>query len=225
MKFFVLAVFLLPVSAESLRYSINWPSGLSLGEAALHSDLIRQQEGSKGPAEWDLGLDIDASIPGFAVKDRYHSTATPEFCTTAFEKSYQHGARKNEERVTIDLEKSIAIRQTLHGGGTSQVAVPDCAREALTFLQFARRELTQGRIASQQPILFGATYRIRFEYSGAGPVMVGNQRTEADHLVGTLSGPSTNLTFEIFFAHDAARTPVLAKIPLSLGTFTVELVP
>jgi hypothetical protein len=27
----------------------------------------------------------------------------------------------------------------------------------------------------------------------------------------------------MFFARDAARTPVLAKIPLALGTFSVEL--
>ncbi len=34
-----------------------------------------------------------------------------------------------------------------------------------------------------------------------------------------------DLTVEIFFARDAARTPVLARIPLPLGTFTVELQP
>jgi hypothetical protein len=29
----------------------------------------------------------------------------------------------------------------------------------------------------------------------------------------------------LYFAHDAVRTPVMVKIPLSLATFTVELIP
>jgi hypothetical protein len=33
-----------------------------------------------------------------------------------------------------------------------------------------------------------------------------------------------DLTVEIFFARDAVRTPLLARIPLTLGTFTVELI-
>jgi hypothetical protein len=32
------------------------------------------------------------------------------------------------------------------------------------------------------------------------------------------------VTVEIFFAKDAARTPLLARIPLALGSFTVELI-
>ena len=39
----------------------------------------------------------------------------------------------------------------------------------------------------------------------------------------TIKGPASSYTVDIFFAKDAARTPVLTRIPLALGTFTVEL--
>jgi hypothetical protein len=48
--------------------------------------------------------------------------------------------------------------------------------------------------------------------------------TDADRILATIKGPTSNLTVEIFFARDAARTPLLAHIPLTLGSFTVELI-
>jgi len=61
MKYLTFLVCLLPVSAESLRYSINWASGLSLGEATLRAD--------KGKEAWDFEVTMDASIPGFALRE------------------------------------------------------------------------------------------------------------------------------------------------------------
>ncbi len=40
----------------------------------------------------------------------------------------------------------------------------------------------------------------------------------------TVKGPATDITFDVFFAKDAARTPALVKVPLELGTFSMELV-
>jgi hypothetical protein len=37
MKYFIFFFLIFSTSAESLQYSINWPSGLSLGEATLTS--------------------------------------------------------------------------------------------------------------------------------------------------------------------------------------------
>jgi hypothetical protein len=78
-------------------------------------------------------------------------------------------------------------------------------------------------LAPQQAVVFGAVYQIRMEYTGTQVVRVGEDRISADRIVATLKGPSTDITFEMFFARDPARTPVLAKIPLALGTFSVEL--
>jgi hypothetical protein len=40
----------------------------------------------------------------------------------------------------------------------------------------------------------------------------------------TLKGPATDTTFEIFFAKDTTRTPLLVRVPLALATFSMELV-
>ena len=221
-----LAAFILcltPLAAESLRYSINWPSGLSLGEAVLRSDRVRDQP-EKGREQWEFELNVDASVPGFIVRDHYQSSAISGLCSLQLDKNYVHGRRKSEERITFDQQKNSALRETLNGGGKSEISVSPCARDALTFLQFVRKELAQGRLAPQQPVVLGAVYQVRLEFTGAQAIRVADQRVDADRIVATIKGPATDLTVEVFFARDPTRTPVLAKIPLSLGTFTVELV-
>ncbi len=215
MKYVIFLLCLLPASAESLRYSINWASGLSLGEATLRAD--------KGKEAWDFEVTMDASIPGFALRDRYQAQATPDLCSLQLQKNFTHGNRKGDEKVTFDQQKSTATRETT-GGGKSDLSVSTCAKDALTFMQFARRELAQGRLPPQQMVDFGALYNVRIEYTGAQRIKVGDQGVDADRILATIKGPTTDLTVEIFFARDAARTPLLARIPLSLGSFTVELV-
>jgi len=45
-----------------------------------------------------------------------------------------------------------------------------------------------------------------------------------DHLNVSVKGPASDFSFEIFYARDPQRTPLLIKIPLSIGTVTLELV-
>ncbi len=221
MKFLVF-LFIASVSqAESLHYSINWPSQLSLGEATLSAD---HQPAAKVKDQWTFKLDIDASVPGFSVKEHANSIADSGLCSAQLDKSNTHGRRKSEERITFDQQKNSVTRQSLNGGGTSEISVAGCARDALTFLQFARRELAQGRIAPQQQVIFGASYQVRMEFTGQQSIKVGEQQIEADRMVATIKGASSDITVELFFARDAARTPVLARIPVPLATFTVELI-
>ncbi|HLX46028.1 MAG TPA: DUF3108 domain-containing protein [Bryobacteraceae bacterium] len=223
MKFLIFVFCILSASAESLRYSINWPSGLSLGEASLDTTRARNQGAAKGPEKWSFSLDIDASVPGFAVRDHYDSSAGPDLCSLQFDKKFLHGSHKTEERITFDQEKSTATRET-QGGGKSDISLSGCGRDALTFLQFARNELAQGRLAPQQQVVFGSVYSVRLEFTGLQTIKVAEQNVEADRILATIRGPSSNLTVELFFARDNARTPLLAKVPLALGTFSVELV-
>jgi hypothetical protein len=224
---FLLSITLLAsASAETLHFSINWPSGLSLGEATLRSD--RTAEGTESAPGWDFELNLDASVPGFAIRDQYISTANPDFCSWTLDKKVARGARTSEERVIFDPNENTATRETVRGGqiaGTSQIGVPLCARDALTLLQFVRRELAQGRLPSQQPAILGAAYQVRLEYLGTAAVRLGNQQLDADRFRTSIKGPASDLTLEMFFMRDAVRTPVMIKIPLSLATFTVELIP
>jgi len=203
--------------AESLTYSINYTSGLSLGEATLNSTK------SGDPAKWSFSLKLDAGIPGFTVRDQYTSRADAGLCSQVLEKDLSHGSKKVKEKITFDQQKHEVKRET-QGGGSSESSVGMCARDALAFLQFVRQELQQSRLAPQQSIVFGGQYQVRFEYMGVQRIQNGSSATEAERIQTTIKGPSSNFTVEIFFGRDAARTPILARIPLSLGQVTVELV-
>jgi hypothetical protein len=227
MKYLLLWITLLAsASGETLHYSINWPSGLSLGEASLSSG--RTGEGSGTAPGWEFELSLDASVPGFAIRDQYHSTANLDLCSWQLEKKTSRGARKSDERVTFDPNKNTATREAVRGdrtGGQVELSVPTCARDALTLLQFVRKELAQGRLPSQQPAILGSVYQVRLEYLGSTPVTLGNQQVDADRFRTSIKGPASDFTLELFLARDAARTPVMLKIPVSLATFTVELIP
>jgi hypothetical protein len=204
---------------EALHYSITWPSGLSLGDArftAHHSD--------RG---WDFDVTIDAAIPGFAIRDHFLSTATAGLCSTSVSRDTSHGAKKGKEKTTFDAQKNTAHRVTEvpAEGGYADFSVPACARDAVTFIYFARKELGQGRVPAAQQIYLGSGYSVKMEYTGAQNVTLADKKPEmADHVLVTVTGPKANFTVEVFYARDAARTPLLIKIPNSAGALTVELV-
>src|SRR4051794_21876900 len=55
-----------PFTNESLSYTANWPSGISLGEAHLSA--------TASSTSWRFELGLEAGIPGFTVKDTYQGT-------------------------------------------------------------------------------------------------------------------------------------------------------
>jgi hypothetical protein len=200
--------------AETLNYSVNWPSGLSLGEATLTA--------WRSPERLRFELSIQASIPAFRVEDRFRSETSADYCSLMFEKDFVHGARKNRERTVFDAARGMAVRETLGGGGKTEFAIPACAKDALAFLFYLRKELEQGRLPAAQTIYYGAGYGIRLDYGGTQ--RVGEAREEADKVVASVKGPASGTTFEMYFAKDGPRTPVLIRVPLALGSFSLEIV-
>jgi hypothetical protein len=207
-----------PFQNESLHYNINWPSGLGIGEA----DITAQ----KTAAGWDFTMNLSGGIPGFAVADKFRASATADLCSTEFERDLSQGSRKGREKTTFDQQTGRAHRVTLFpaGGGQSDFDIASCARDVLTFVYFARRELGQGRVPPQQQIHYGGPYSIRTEYAGAQTITAGEKPTVTDRLLVHLKGPKSSVDFDVFFARDAARTPLSVKVPLSAGAFTLELV-
>ncbi len=205
-----------PFAEESLNYSVNWPSGLSLGEASLRSRRVGDR--------WELEFRLEAAVPGFEVSDHHRSIAAEEFCSLELEKQFRHGKRTAEERTTFDAQRSLAVRETLRGGGKSEMPAPPCARDALAFLYYLRRELAHGRLPPAQEIFFGARYRVSLQYAGARTVLVNEAPMQAEGLRVSLKGPASEHEIELFFARDAVRTPLLVRATLPLGTFTMELV-
>jgi hypothetical protein len=207
-----------PFQDETLRYSLNWPSGLSLGDATFTAH--------KGQAGWTFDVSVDAGIPGFTIADKYRSSVTPQICSTELDRTIAHGSKKNREKTTFDQDKRKAHRHTTvpANGGESDFDIPSCARDAIAFVYYVRQEMGQGRVAPQQQVFLGSTYNVRLEYTGPQTITSGDKQTVTDHVVTYVKGPKSDFSFEIFFARDAARTPLSVRIPLPVGTLSLELV-
>ena len=203
-------------SAETLRYQINWPSGISLGEGQLKAIPT---EGT-----WKLELVMDASIPAFQLLDRFNSTLNSDLCTVEFSRDSAHGKRKSKETTTFDLAAANAKRKT-EGGGTTEFATNACPHDALGFLFYARQELIQGRFPGAQTVYYGGPYDLQFELIGTSTIPIGGVPMKADQFRVSFKGPASKATFEVFFSKNESRTPILFRVPFSLGTFSMELVP
>lgn len=204
------------MTPETLRYSINWPSGLSLGEGTL--TMSRAADG------WQSSFVVEASLPGFTISESVNSSMTAGLCSLALEKNAQRGRRKAEEKTTFDPKAGTATRSNVKGGAKSEISISPCGRDALAYLHFARQQLSQGRVPPASTVLYGAPYQVRMDYAGTQNVRVNEQPTVADKVNVTIKGPQANVTVEAFFAKDAARTPVMVKVPFSVGTFSLELI-
>ncbi|HLK20197.1 MAG TPA: DUF3108 domain-containing protein [Bryobacteraceae bacterium] len=205
---------------EQLRYNVNWPSGLSLGEVQLGSS--RDKGAADVAPRLHLDFALDAAIPGFAVTDRYHSEASAEFCSVEFDRKASHGQKKTDETTKFD-GSGTATRETT-GGGKSEMKSGSCGKDALAFLYYLRRELSQGRMPSPQTVYFGAPYEIKLAFAGTQTIKLGDKQVEADRVSASVKGAASEVGFDVFFLKDAARTPALVRVPLTLGTFSMELV-
>ncbi len=207
-----------PFTDESLHYSINWPSGLSLGDATFIAH--------KTQTGWSFEASGEAGVPGYSISDKYRSTTTPELCSVELTRDVTHGGKKTREKTTFDSKKQSARRVTTfpEGGGSSEFDVHLCPRDALAFLYFARREMGQGRVAPADTVYLGSAYSVRLDYTGAATINSGEKPAVTDHVNVSIKGPKANITIEVYFARDAARTPLLIKVPVQLGTFSLELV-
>ena len=207
-----------PNTGESLTYSLNWPTGASLGEAHLRA--------TKDDNGWQFDFTLDASIPGFAIVDRYHSRANADMCSLELEKQTTHGKHTTHEKTVFDYHEGSATRTTLtEGGGHTDIGISNCAHDGLDYVFYARRELSLGHgVPQRQDVLFGASYSVRMVFAGVQDVTVGGKHRQADHIILYLKGPVADSQLEIFFARDPARTPLIIQAPLPVGKLSMELV-
>jgi len=205
-----------PFTDEDLNYSINWPTGASLGDAHLHA--------RHSGADWKFELTLEAGVPGFALKDTYRSDTVPDYCSTSFDRSISHGSRATLERETIDRDRGIATRTLSKDGSKSEIPVPACVKDALAYLFYARTELGQGRVPAAQDILFGGLHPIRVDYVGGPIISVNQKQVQSDQVTCTFRIGAGEYSFDVYFARDAARTPLLITVPFAMGKFSMELI-
>jgi Protein of unknown function (DUF3108) len=225
--FSALAIFSAPVAEstlpnETLHYSVNWPSGLSLGEATLSASSSERAVNGQQVQSMHFQFDLDAGVPGFAVSDRLRSIASGSFCSAEFQKTTSHGSKRVDDKETFDPNTGTVTRGS--GAGQSEISSNSCGKDALAFLYFVREELSQGRIPPRQTVFFGAPYEIRLDSAGTESVKIENTPVETNHVKASVSGPSSTINFDLFFLEDRPRTLALVRVPLSLGTFSMELV-
>ncbi len=202
--------------SETLHFSVNWPSGLSLGEGELSS--VYTSSGT-----WSFSMKVDAALPGFPLAESAQSTAGKDLCSVELTKESTRGRRKTTEKTTFDPSKLTATRRTVtNDGGKTEYRIPGCARDAMSFVQFIRRELAAGRLPQPQQVYYGAPYQTRVQYVGTQSVRSGNEMVEADKLTASIKGPASELTVELLFRRDPTRTPLSVTIPVTIGKFTVE---
>ncbi len=207
-----------PFTGETLRYAIKWPSGVPMGEATVSAT------GENGG--WRFDMNFNAGLPGFPFNDSYRSAVTANLCSVALSRSITHGTKKVEEQTTFDQQRHTAERRTLlpAGGGRSDLDLPDCAQDALAYWFLARREMGQGRVPPAARVFFGGPYQVSAQYTGAMEITVDNKTETTDHLNVSIKGPASDLTVEVFYARDPARTPLLIRIPAPVGKVTLNLV-
>ena len=208
-----------PFTNESLKYVINYSSGLSLGEASFSATHATSGGG------WEFEASVNAAVPGFAILDHLRASASDELCSTQFTRDLSNGSKKTREKTTFDEKTGKGHRVTTMptDGGETTFTIPTCARDALTYVYYGRRELGQGRVPHAQEVFFGSSYWAKMDYAGAQNIVVKGKSTITDHLVISVKGPKSDFSFEVFYARDAARTPMQIRIPAPAGTLTAEL--
>ena len=149
--FLLVPVMVCAAADEALRYSLKWPTGITMG----HADLKTTQGSTRSEFE------LDASLPGIPATGLFTSRMNAAGCTGEFSKKYELGYRKSSERTFIEGTKA---RRETSNGGKSTFDSGECARDALAFLQMLRAELIAGRKPASQKILFGAQYTLTLEY-------------------------------------------------------------
>lgn len=202
-------------SGETLRYDIVWPSGLRLGEARFTAN--------SNQAGWAFSADFSASLPVLNVEDEYESKADFSLCSAWFKKVVSHGEKKQNEEVTFDQDENRALRRNLADGTTQDLDVPPCARDALTYFYSLRQDLAQGRVPPPDDLNFGTQLQISFSYVETRAIEAGGKMQQADRLLVDVTGRGKPVNIELFLAQDAARTPLLIRVPFELGTFSLKL--
>lgn len=202
-------------SGETLRYDIVWPSGLRLGEATFTAN--------SNQAGWAFSADVSANLPVLAIEDEYQSKTDFSLCSTSFKKVVSHGKKKQNEEVTFKQSENRARRRNLADGTTQDLVVPPCVRDALTYLYSLRQDLAQGRVPPPDDFNFGPQFQISVSYVETRSIEAGGKTQQADRLLVDVSGGENPVNIELFLAQDAARTPLVIRVPFELGTFSLRL--
>jgi len=207
-----------PFTDETLRYNLTWQNGTNLGDAVLTAN--------RSAVGWNLSGTINASVPGFSISDVFQSAVDSGLCSQEFERNLTQGGKRTDDKTSFDQKAGSATRTTVFpvGGGRTDFNIASCSRDALAFIDYTRVELGQGRVPAPLQVYFGSAYAVSLQYAGAENITSGGKSVVTDRVHVAVKGPKSDFQADIFFARDAARTPLAVRIQLPLGVFSLDLV-
>ena len=203
---------------ESLRYNVNWPSGAEPGRSHLHRAPLRRGLGS--------GCDRESRRPGFALADKFHSAVDRGALL------HRIRARPEPRRPSEPTRRPISIssRQAHRAPRCFRPAAaraisesrPAPATRGVPLLR--ARRVGPGPRARSAAGVFRAGLFGTLDYTGPQAIAWAGSPDVTDRIHVTVKGPKADFVFDIFFARDAARTPLRIRVPLAPGVFSLELV-
>ena len=159
---------------------------------------------------------MEAAVPGFACAKAAKATATTDFCSLELEKNATRGKRNVDETTTFDQK---GLRPSQDEQGRQDGADDSRLRERCPDF----RLLPPPRARRGSPSA-GAERVLRRGLPGPGACTPARRRfvsaeklLEADRIAADIKGPASEITADLFFARDAARTPLLIQAPLAIG--------
>ena len=166
---------------EQLRYSINWPSGLSLGEAQLGASRQKTETDAVGRLHFTVRPGCRSSrlsrFGPLSARKRPVNSARSSFRRTA-----THGPKKTDEKETFD---PAGRHRNPRDHRRRKVGAEDaCLWPRMRWPSFTScaSELSQGRMPPTQTVFFGAAYEVRLDFAGTQSIKLGDKPVEADRV-------------------------------------------
>jgi len=199
---------------ERLIYRLFWPSGLPLGEAVF--------DASPRGSELHLRVALEASLPQYRFNATFSSVATRDgLCSLQFHQKVEEGSQISEE--SMEFDQAARRVRLIRGPHTAADPAPECARDPLTFLYYARSRMAAGLPVEAESMSYGKNFAVRLATGGNATIELGGTSRRGDKLAIHFPARGQERTVEIWVASDAARTPLRFIVPTTLAVFRGEL--
>jgi hypothetical protein len=199
---------------ETLRYKLMWPSSMSLGEGVFRVSPAGEQ--------LQFELTVEASLPVKSFSGSFRSRASRDtLCSVEFEQKVSEGTKNSEE--TIEFDQKAHQARITKAGGTDSFAIPECARDPLSFLYYFRAQLAAGKWPDTTGFFIGPAPRLQIRREGTETISAGGVQYPSEVYEMNYRGSSADKTFEVWVSTDARRAPVRIQLPFPLATFSAEL--
>ncbi len=139
-----------------------------------------------------------------------------------------HGGKRTDDKTTFDQKAGTrdAYDAVPEPAAAAPISTSQPARATRWPSPITRASnwARAGCRTPQQSVLRVGVFGDAWSTPGAENITFGREDRDNRPRARAVKGPKADFQFDIFFARDAARTPLSIRIPLPLGIFTLDLV-